>query len=99
MEWVIAVLGVGCIFFAFQVIIDYIQIQKVDRAQDTASGNGQGGTEGQIEASKAGLDETQVELSPIKEEVDKLEQEYLELQQQIQQERAKQRPRPIRFKS
>lgn len=99
MEWVIAVLGVGCIFFAFQVIIDYIRyrksigprIQRLEMAKEELKAK--------IEASKAGLDETQVELSPIKEEVDKLEQEYLELQQQIQQERAKQRPRPIRFKS
>ena len=55
-----------------------------------------------IDAAKVELGETQENLEPVKGEIDKidkLEEEYRELQQQIIDERSKNPPRPIRFRS
>jgi len=45
-----------------------------------------------IDAAKVELGETQEDLEPVKGEIDKLEEEYRELQQQIIDERSKNPP-------
>ena len=99
MEWVLAVLGVGCVFFAFQVVVDYIRYRRVIQPKIARLEAAKEQLRAKIETTKAGLGESQGELDPIKDEVGKMEQEYLDLQQQIDDERSKQRPRPIRFRS
>jgi uncharacterized coiled-coil DUF342 family protein len=89
MEWIIALLGVGCLFFAFQISMDYIKykraiqprIQRLEAVKRELSQR--------IEAFRNELDESRRELPPIREEVDRLEQEYLDLQRQIDEERGK----------
>ena len=99
MEWVLAILGVGCVFFAFQVVVDYVRYRRVIQPRIAKLEAAKEELSAKIEATKEGLGESQGQLDPIKDEVGKLEQEYLDLQQQIDDERSKQRPRAIRFRS
>lgn len=42
MEWVIVILGIGCLFFAFQIVMDYLKhralvkprMQRLETAKD-----------------------------------------------------------------
>ncbi|MGY8825034.1 MAG: hypothetical protein ACKVJG_14045 [Candidatus Latescibacterota bacterium] len=93
MEWVIAVLAIGCLFFAFQIIMDYIKHKavvgpRIQRLEGTRTD-----LEKRIETAKGQLEVAQDQLGPAREEVEELEQSYLELQEQIQAERAKTRRR------
>ena len=99
MEWVLAVLGIGCVFFAFQVVVDYIRYRRVIQPKIARLEAAKVDLRAKIEAAKSGLGESSDQLDPIKEEVGQLEQDYLDLQRQIDEERSKQRPRPIRFRS
>ena len=99
MEGVLAILGVGCVFFAFQVVVDYIRYRRVIQPKIERLEALREELRAKIDVTRAGLGKTAGELDPIKDEVGKLEQEYLDLQQQIEQERTKERPRPIRFRS
>ena len=99
MEWVLAILGVGCVFFAFQVVVDFIRYRRVIQPKIERLEALREELRVKIDATRAGLGETAGELDQIKDEVGKLEQDYLDLQQQIEQERTKDRPRPIRFRS
>ena len=99
MEWVLAVLGIGCVFFAFQIVMDYIRYRKIIKPKIARLEAAKEELGAKIEAAKAGLSESQEQLDPMREEVGKLEREYLDLQEQIQEEREKQKPRSIRFRS
>ena len=99
MEWVVAILGVGCVFYAFQITMDYVRYRKMIKPKIQRLEVAKEELKAKIEGLKAGLDESQGQLEPIRQEVGKLEQEYLDLQQQIQQEREKQKSRTIRFRS
>ena len=99
MEWVLAILGVGCVFFAFQVVVDFIRYRRVIQPKIARLEALREELRVKIDATRAGLGETAGELDPIKDEVGKLEQDYLDLQQRIAQERTKERPRPVRFRS
>lgn len=91
MEWVIAVLAAGCLFFALQISMDYVKykraisprIQRLQAAKEELRAR--------IQASKADLDEARDQLPPIKDEVYKLEREYQDLQRQMQDEMARQK--------
>ena len=99
MEWVLAVLCVGCVFFAFQVVVDYIRYRRVIQPKIARLEAAKVELRAKIDATRSGIGASQDQLDPIKDEVGQLEQEYLELQRQIDEERSKQRPRPIRFRS
>ena len=86
MEWVIAALAVGCLFFAFQVIMDYVRYKGTVAPRIRL-------LKGKIEEARTDLDEKQGRLDPLKGEIGRLEREYLDLQGQIEEERAKQRNR------
>ena len=99
MEWVIAILGIGCLFFAFQIVMDYLKYRAVVKPRVQRLEVAKEELRSRIEAAKAELGETRENLEPVRGEIDKLEQEYRDLQQQIVDERAKNAPRPIRFRS
>jgi DNA repair exonuclease SbcCD ATPase subunit len=92
MEWVIAIFAIGCLFFAFQVVMDYVKykslitprIQRLEAARQELSAR--------IEALRQELGSRRDQLGPAREEIDQLEREYLDLKQQIQMERERQRP-------
>ena len=93
MEWVIAVLAIGCLFFAFQVVMDYVKHKAVVEPRIQRLESVRANLEKKIEEAQKDLDEAQGELEPTKEELDSLEQEYVELQEQIRDQRAKTRRR------
>ena len=92
MEWVLALLAVGCLFFAAQVIIDYYRYKRaieprLDRADELRDE-----LQGKIDQANEQLTETRSTLDPVREEVAQLEREYSELQNQVRQETDQQRP-------
>ncbi len=93
MEWVIAVLAIGCLFFAFQIIMDYVKHKAVVGPRIQRLESTRADLERRIEVAKGQLEEAQDRLGPAREEVEELEQAYLGLQEQIQEERAKSRRR------
>ena len=93
MEWVIAILAIGCLFFAFQVVMDYVKHKAVVEPRIQRLESARANLEKKIEEARKDLEKAQSELGPTKEELDSLEQEYVELQEQIRDERAKTRRR------
>ena len=93
MEWVIAILAIGCLFFAFQVVMDYVKHKAVVEPRIQRLESARANLEKKIEEAQKDLDIAQGELEPTKEELGSLEQEYVELQEQIRDERAKTRRR------
>jgi len=89
MEWVIAILAIGCLFFAFQIVMDYVKHKAVVGPRIEHLETARSELEARIEEAKGQLGETQDQLGPAKEEVEELEREYLDLQEQLQEERAK----------
>jgi TolA-binding protein len=91
MEWVIAALAAGCLFFALQIAMGYVRYKRAinPRIQRLQAASLE--LRARIEASKADLDEARSQLPPIKEEVHRLEHEYQELQRQMQDELAQQK--------
>ncbi len=92
MEWVVIVLAVGCLLFAAHAVAEYLRrrralapkIQRLEETRETL--------QAEVQASKNELDERRGKLPPLKEELHQLENESRELQQQLQQERARQKP-------
>lgn len=93
MEWVITILAIGCMFFAFQVVMDYVRHKAVVEPRIQRLESARANLEKKIEEARKDLEKAQSELGPTKEELDSLEQEYAELQEQIRDERAKTRRR------
>ena len=87
MEWVIAILGVGCAFFAFQIVMDYVKYKAVVNPRIKRLQAAKGELQVRIDASKIELAESQEKLGPAKEEIERLEQEYQDLQAEIREER------------
>jgi len=93
MEWVIAALAVGCLFFAFQVIMDYVRYKGTVAPRIRMLEEAKEELKEKIEEARTDLDDKQGRLDPLKGEIDRLEREYLDLQGQIEEERAKQKNR------
>ena len=94
MEWVIALLAVGCVFFGAQVIVDYVKYKKViepriDRIEQTKVD-----LRTRIEKAEAELGQARGQIAPAKEELQRLEKEYQEIHREVQDEAAQQRTDP-----
>jgi DNA repair exonuclease SbcCD ATPase subunit len=97
MTWVIAVLAVGCLFFIFQIVVDYIKYQAVIAPRIRQLEETKQELEGKIQKVRATLDEKRGKLEPLKKEIERLEEEYLNLQQQIEAVRTARKPPPSWF--
>jgi predicted nucleic acid-binding Zn-ribbon protein len=87
MEWVIVVLAIGCAFFAFQIVMDYVKYKSVLNPRIERLELAKGELQSRIDASRGELAESQEKLGPAKEEIERLEQEYQDLQAEIREER------------
>ena len=92
MEWVIALLGVGCVFFAAQVVVDFIKYRKAIEPKMARLEEAKTELRSKIATTEAELEKTRGELEPSKADVDRLEREYDEVQREVDEEAAKQRP-------
>ena len=89
MEWVIAVLAIGCAFFAVQIVMDYIKYKAVINPRIERLESAREELQARIDSSKGELAASEEKLGPAKEEIERLEQEYQDLQAQIRAEREK----------
>jgi peptidoglycan hydrolase CwlO-like protein len=87
MEWVITILAIGCVFFALQIFMDYVKYKAVVNPRIKRLQAAKGELQVRIDASKIELAESEGKLGPAKEEIERLEQEYQDLQAEIRQER------------
>jgi predicted nuclease with TOPRIM domain len=97
MEWVIAALAMGCAFFTFQVVVDYVKHRSVvgPRMQQLAEARAE--LERRLQAAQGELEQRRGELDPLHGEVAQLEQQAADLERSIESERVKQRPElPVR---
>ena len=95
MEWVIATLAIGCAFFAVQIVMDYIKYRAVINPRIERLESAREELQARIDSSKSELAVSEEKLGPAKEEIEKLEQEYQNLQTQIRAEREKRRRREV----
>ena len=91
MEWVIAVLGVGCVFFAAQVVVDFIKYKRaieprLERLEETKAE-----LRSKIEATETELRTTRSGIEPSRMEVERLEKEHEDVVRQVDEEEDKQR--------
>lgn len=94
MEWVIAALAVGCLFFVFQVIVDYVRYKAVIAPRIRQLEETREELKGKIEAVRGELDDKRGKLEPLKGEIERLEREYRDLQRQIETERGRRKSPP-----
>jgi len=87
MEWVITVLAIGCAFFAFQIVMDFVKFKAVVHPRIQRLESAKEELQARIDTSKGELAESEEKLGPAKEEIERLEQEYQDLQTQIGEER------------
>ena len=92
MEWVMALLAVGCLFFAAQVVVDYTRYRRAIEPRLDRADEAKQELRSRIAAAEAELEAARGELEPSRAEVDALEREYNDLHEQVKEESAKQRP-------
>ncbi|MEE2659606.1 MAG: hypothetical protein VX733_13955 [Candidatus Latescibacterota bacterium] len=94
MDWVIALLAVGCIFFATQIAIDYFRYRKtiepkIERAEALKED-----LKGRIHEAEGELGRNREGLEPIKDEVARLERDYADLSEEVRDETQRQGSNP-----
>ena len=94
MEWVIAALAMGCVFFTFQVVVDYLKHRSVigPRMQQLAAERAE--LDKRLESAQSELQQRRGQLDPLRGEVEQLEQQRVDLERRIEQERMSQRTEP-----
>mgnify|MGYP001263847414 CR=1 FL=1 len=87
MEWVIAVLSIGCLYFIFQIAFGYLRHKSIVTGRLEQLEESRNQIEEQIKEAKDELRKSRADLGPAKEAVVALESEYQSLQDQIEFER------------
>ena len=87
MEWVIAILSIGCLCFIFQIIFGYLRHKSVVASRLQRLEESRNDIEQRIREAKEKLDKSRSDLGPAKEAVETLEEEHKSLQNQIKLER------------
>ncbi|MCC7261650.1 MAG: hypothetical protein IT369_03915 [Candidatus Latescibacteria bacterium] len=92
MEWVVALLALGCLVFILHMVSDYYKrrqelepkIQRLDEAK--------GKLQQEITSTRGVLEEQRGQLYPLREQVTNLEQESRHLQQQVPAKKPRTKP-------
>ena len=87
MEWVIAILSIGCLCFIFQIIFGYLRHKSIVASRLQRLEESRNDIEERIREAKEKLDKSRSDLGPAKEAVETLEEEHKSLQNQIKLER------------
>ncbi len=88
MEWVIAVLGIGCVYFAVQGVADYVKYKLAVEPKIGRLGKIKEDLRERIASSETELAESRQALTPAKEEVERLASEYDDVHRQLSEEEA-----------
>jgi len=91
MEWVIALLGVGCVFFSAQVVVDYVKYKRALNPKLEQMASARQDLEERVATSEAELEKAREALEPSKAEVERLEEEYRDIHDQVKDELGRQR--------
>ncbi len=91
MEWVIALLAVGCVFFAAQVVVDYVRYRRAIEPRLARADEAKQDLRQRIAVAEAELAATRSELGPARAEVEALETEYNRLNREVKEETDRQR--------
>lgn len=94
MEWVVALLALGCLVFILHMVSDYCKrrqelepkIQRLDEAK--------GKLQQEINNTRGALEEQRGQLYPLREQLSNLEQESRQLQQQAPARKPRSKPGP-----
>lgn len=86
-----ALLGVGCIFFGAQVVVDYMRYRRAIEPRFDRADEAKQELRSRIAAAEVELAEARAELDPSREQVQQLEREYNELHEQVKEEADRQR--------
>ena len=87
MEWVIAVLSIGCLYFIFQIGFGYIRHKSIVTGRFERLEKSRNQIDQRIKEAKDELEKSRADLGPAKEALEALELEYQSLQDQIELER------------
>lgn len=90
MDWVIAVIGIGCVYFAVHVVVDYLNYKRVVEPKMERLQQVKEELRAKISESETELADSRGALEPAREEVERLEREYQDLHRQVTEETARQ---------
>lgn len=89
MEWVIAALAMGCVFFTIQVVVDYYKHRSLLGPRIEELEQARAGLEQRLEQAKEELAQRRDRLDPLRAEIDALEQERTDIDRQLAAVRAR----------
>lgn len=92
MEWVVAILALGCLVFILHMVSDYFKRRQELEPKIRRLGEAKEKLQAEIRDSKGTLDEQRGKLFPLREELTQLEQEARQMQQQVPAKRPRQKP-------
>lgn len=92
MEWVVALLAIGCLVFILHMVSDYFKRRQELEPKIRRLEEARGKLQAEIQDSKGALDKQRGQLFPLREELTQLEREARELQQQAPAKKPRQKP-------
>ena len=92
MEWVVAVLALGCLVFILHMVSDFYRRRQEMEPKIRRLEEAKGKLQAEIQNSKGTLDEQRDKLFPLREELTQLEREARQLQQQAPAKKPRQKP-------
>ena len=92
MEWVVALLAIGCLVFILHMVSDYFKRRQELEPKIRRLEEARGKLQAEIQDSKGALDKQRGQFFPLREELTQLEREARELQQQAPVKKPRQKP-------
>jgi DNA gyrase/topoisomerase IV subunit A len=87
MEWVVALLAIGCLFLAFHIAMNYIKYKRLLGPRRERLDQAHEELEAKIAAAEKGLDEDRQHLQPLRDDVNDIDNQFHQARQQVNQER------------
>jgi chromosome segregation ATPase len=89
MEWVIAALAMGCVFFTFQVVMDYVRYRSVIKPRMEQLEQTRAELKQRLAQAQGDVEERRGELDPLRTQVEEIEAERMDLERRLQDERSR----------
>lgn len=91
MEWVIALLAIGCFFLTFHIAMNYIKYKRLLKPKSDRLDATRQEMDDKIAAAQGQLEADREQLRPLRDEVNQIDAEFHQTREQVRQERARQR--------